>query len=148
MSFHICGNLGGIGGFKLPIRNMPTPLLSLTQDMGASTPAGRKAPSSSFNSLWEYGRAFTQTPERFWNRALAVTTPSEEMTEVLLFLHTSSQFLPNIWLKLRRSPLLSSGRTHFKLNCLEGHYFYREHLPVSSLNSHVLNGFCIGPGLQ
>lgn len=60
-------------------------LLSLSQDMGASTPAGRKAPLSSFNSVSEYGRAFVQTPKRFWNRALAVTTPSEEMTEVLLF---------------------------------------------------------------
>jgi hypothetical protein len=104
---------------------MPTPLLSLTQDMGASTPAGRKAPSSSFNSLSEYRRAFAQTHKRFWNRALAVTTPSEEMTEVLLFLHISSHFLPNIWLKLRRLPLLSPGRSHFKLNCLEGHFLWR-----------------------
>ena len=92
---------------------MPTPLLSLTQDMGVSTPAGRKAPSSSFNSFSEYGRAFVQTPKRVWNRALAVTTPSEEMTEVLLFFHTSSHFLQNIWLELRRSPLLSRGRSHF-----------------------------------
>lgn len=107
--------------------------------MGASTPAGRKASSSSFTSFSEYRRAFAQTHKRFWNRALAVTTPSEEMTEVLLFLHTSFPLPTKYLAEAATLTAFIPWSLPFKLNSLEGHYFYSEHLLVSSLNPHVLD---------
>jgi hypothetical protein len=49
--------------------------------MGAGEGVAYRAPSS-FASAAEYGRAILETPRRLCERAWAVTTPTEEMTEV------------------------------------------------------------------
>lgn len=50
-------------------------------DMGTGEGVAYRAPSS-FSSASEYGRAILKTPRRLCERACAVTTPTEEMTEV------------------------------------------------------------------
>jgi hypothetical protein len=44
--------------------------------------AGHGSCGGSFSSFRSYGRALRQTPGRVWRRACAVSTVTDEMTEV------------------------------------------------------------------